>query len=450
MEIIIDELLLEQKLVTIEDNLQALMEVNDAINDLSSFVSATFHKPTRSNIALARGLIARVEQVTGIQGVVKVTQEPEAFRTMLDFDQEGLREFGGRVYRTIAKFINRFIAFIRGFFKRSSDDTAKVLQKAQGAREVMEEWLEESDKAIRELSLTPGGKLTKADMEKLKEMKRQVAVDRNGKIITAAAYRENVLSIIKLKSLNADGKISKGFSGGTFRSLHPAIRSAIDFGNTVTKLGYNSDIQALVERALAIRTEKEFQNFVDVMEEDNKERTEQAVAMNKEIKRVLGGREPIVGNQRYVIQKKNVEGVVYAKAISAKQPQPKSAFFVDKDILNSDEALGLLDKISEIGNIMGVLESHSSTGNKYLESLATNNADVIKTAKDHVAVMELSKSLEPYRAKVIRVIEQSSSIITSEISVFNAAASALDNVKVAIQYIVRDIGQIPVSEYEYK
>jgi hypothetical protein len=266
VEIQIEEAAMINAVQKCERDLELATEVMSGLQRLQNFCLDA--APTRTNIGLVNAMIADLEQKMGWEGAIKVAVDAKYRKQMQELDEEGLKEIGRRVWRSISQFIIGIYNAVRSFFFRSEKEVEEKSRKIKGLKEMMLEEATRHENTISNLGLTAGGKLSKADQEMIQMNGGFDGLEIGRDAIMVGSRKQGDFRYIagtKKPSRNASAKLStKGkFSWADFEEVESllielnnavnGVKSQLDLGLEVYNDLGKSNCAKMAEATVRIR-----------------------------------------------------------------------------------------------------------------------------------------------------------------------------------------------------
>ncbi|AXH70836.1 hypothetical protein [Vibrio phage BONAISHI] len=309
------------------------------------------------------------------------------------FNLDKAKKMARKVHRAIADFIAKIINVIKGFFASSRDKTEEQTQRLKSLYEEFQEAMVKSDQVIKDLSLTPGQKPSKEDLENINQMEAEVFFTHDGKIADSTMIKADLTILIAKKRRNDPRFAYLSDEKGNVSNLALTIDQAIQSMETLLSVGHNVAFYEFGNRLYNIRNKDDVEwlrtegiaqchDFVI----DTIQRAKLRVVKGTRIYQA----RPFMNRWYPSFSKKSMEGAEYMSfTLSAsagrldKSPQGISRFKHDK-VTMSD-----LERLLELRSALDafIISTHSAAekGMEQYSQFAEKDGKIILEAQEKMA-----------------------------------------------------------------
>jgi hypothetical protein len=406
VEIQIEEAAMINAVQKCERDLELATEVMSGLQRLQNFCLDA--APTRTNIGLVNAMIADLEQKMGWEGAIKVAVDAKYRKQMQELDEEGLKEIGRRVWRSISQFIIGIYNAVRSFFFRSEKEVEEKSRKIKGLKEMMLEEATRHENTISNLGLTAGGKLSKADQEMIQMNGGGVILTHDKRLLRWSEIQDDLLVL-------SGGKFTKQLPGYLapkgLDNIKTAIRRNIDALNVIAKIGWSEEIASYVRTCLAIHNERDLIKAAETVDV-SKDYVEKSVDEYKQATRTIGGgfdgleigRDAIMVGSRKQGDFRYIAGTKKPSRNASAKLSTKGKF----SWADFEEVESLL---IELNNAVNGVKSQLDLGLEVYNDLGKSNCAKMAEATVRIRELELGRTTEQLRPKVHLVASKSHEII---------------------------------------
>lgn len=420
MDIQLSEFQMHQQLMTDTLDLERAEIITGELTRLHLFV--THAAPTEQNMGVALQMIESFNKAAGNELITYT--EGELMLQMHGLDEEGLKDTGARIYRSIARIIQRIVSFLRNlwrsFFKKDENRTKKI----QDRMELLDEQLKATKILYDQLKISHGETFSaKGELVKqIEEVQGVVFLNPAGnKIVGVDHVRDDVFATVNRAKLDGDMLLQMIDKGGAIGNLPQAVTDRAEEARKLLDLGADTELFSIGKRLLAVTSERDITETIQVLSERN----ETYPRLDKLEKRYKD-RGFDLGVNSIKIRTDSTGGIktlVGSKStnlMKATRSTRINGNFGIQDVVRLETAR------AEIVEVRKALQNLVEVYMKELESYAGDNGNTLREAAKKVSEVPVSAIVKPHVETIAKALNGFHNSLRKEMKVFEDAIVELD------------------------
>ncbi|CAH0448058.1 hypothetical protein SM033_00234 [Vibrio phage vB_VpaM_sm033] len=420
MDIQLNEFEIHQTLQADSFDLERAGILTDELSRLHRFVATA--APTEQNLAVAESMI---ESFNGAAGKELITfTKGEMLMQMHGLDEEGLKDTGTRIYRSISRIISRIVAFLRNLWRSFFNKDENRTKKIQTQMELIDEQITAAELLYKQLKLSHGDSFTeKGELAKqVEEVKGVVFLSPKGtKLVDPAHVRTDVFSTVNRAKLEGEAILQLVEKGGVIGQTPQAVIDRVEAARKLLELGVDTDLFSIGKRLLAITTERDITEAIQVISDRNGDYKRLEGLSSSYSKSGFDlGINSIKVRADMAAGVKSLVGSKGPNLMKATRSTRVNGNFGLDDIKKLESARS--DVVEVRKSIQNVVEIYL----KELEAYAGDNGNTLREAAKKVAEVQVSAIVKPHVPTVQKALNGFHNVLRKEMKVFEDAVVELD------------------------
>lgn len=417
MDIHLSQIELEKQFFQDELDLEKASMVATELSRIERFAANA--APTKHNFGVIEELVSNFNRRFGTDLIT--LNAGELYKTMANLDEEGLRETGQRIYRAIARVINRIISFFRNLWRMMFVKDEKNAQKIKDKFELLEEQITSMKTMYKDLELSHGDSFSKTSevAKQIEEIKGVVFLSpKEDKIVDPDHFMDDLFSSVNRKGLMSLPALDFA-EDGVVSNIAVAVKDRVESARKIASLGPDTSLISLSSALMSVTSEDTLVGLFTKVEEHNK-----SYGRDTQLKEPSKNGFP-VGFFNVKIRKDATGGVNSLSVVKpamarSKSPSRIQGSFSYNDLKATEEARNSIIEVRKALQL--VVDEYLKT----LQQIGGDNGTSLREAVARINSIKLPDFMQPRKQEAEKLCQNFHNVIKKESKLFEETLKELD------------------------